>query len=89
MIDNFLQQFIKGPTHIAGNKLDMLLSNWPEIIEHVSTLTPEESTFPSDHYLVIFSIRQKFKRAMRVQRKAFSYKREDFQDFHRLYRMLH
>jgi hypothetical protein len=21
MIDNFLQQFIKGPTHIAGNKL--------------------------------------------------------------------
>jgi endonuclease/exonuclease/phosphatase family metal-dependent hydrolase len=58
---NFLQQFIKGPTHIAGNKLDLLLSNWHVMIEHVSTLTPEESTFPSDHYLVNFSIRLKSK----------------------------
>ena len=84
MKDNFLQQFIKGPTHIAGNKLDLLLSNWPVMIEHVSTLTPEESTFPSDHYLVNFSIWLKFKRARRVQRKAYNYKRADFQDLHRL-----
>jgi hypothetical protein len=83
MKDNFLQQFIKGPTRIAGNKLDLLLSK-PEMIEHVSTLTPEESAFPSDHYLVNFSIRLKFKRARRVQRKAYNYKRADFQDLCRL-----
>ena len=29
MGDNFLQQFIPGPTHLAGNKLDLLLCNWP------------------------------------------------------------
>jgi hypothetical protein len=83
MKDNFVQQFIKGPTRIAGNKLDLLLSK-PEMIEHVSTLTPEESTFPSDHYLVNFSIRLKFKRARRAQRKAYNYKRADFQDLCRL-----
>jgi hypothetical protein len=71
MKDNFQQQFIKGSTHIAGNKLDLLLSNWPVMIEHVSTLTPEESTFPSDHYLVNFSIRLKFKRAMHLMRKKY------------------
>jgi hypothetical protein len=54
------------------------------MIEHVSTLTPEESTFPSDHYLVNFSIWLKFKRARCVQRKAYNYKRADFQDLHRL-----
>ena len=27
MEDNFLRQFIKGPMHIAGNKLDLLLCN--------------------------------------------------------------
>ena len=48
-------------TRFAGNKIDLLLSNWPVMIEHVSTLIPEESTFPSDHYLVNFSIRLKFK----------------------------
>ena len=35
--DNFLHQFIKSPTHIAGNKLDLLLSNCPETVENVTT----------------------------------------------------
>ena len=33
--ENFLQQFIPGPTHLAGNKLDLLLCNWHEVIESV------------------------------------------------------
>ena len=65
MKDNFLQQFIRGPTHIAGNKLDFLLSNSPEIIDNISTFTPVECKFPSDHYLVNFSLRLNFKRVMR------------------------
>ena len=35
MGDNFLKQFIPGPTHFAGNKLDLLLCNWPEVIGSV------------------------------------------------------
>jgi endonuclease/exonuclease/phosphatase family metal-dependent hydrolase len=79
MKDNFLQQFIRGPTHIARNKLDFLLSNSPEIIDNISTFTPVESKFPSDHYLVNFSIRLKFKRAMSVKRKSYNYMRANFE----------
>lgn len=52
MEDNFLRQFIKGPMHIAGNKLDLLLCNFSEVIDHVSTTRPLQNDFPSDHYLV-------------------------------------
>ncbi len=34
--DNFLQQFTLSPTHIAGNILDLLLCNTPNIIGDVS-----------------------------------------------------
>ena len=34
--DNFLQQFIKGPSHIASNKFDLLLCNEPEVIHVIS-----------------------------------------------------
>ena len=59
--DNFLHQFIKGPTHIAGNKRDLLLSNCPEIVENVTTHAPGH-VFPTDHYSVKFSVKLKFKR---------------------------
>lgn len=49
MEDNFLRQFIKGPTHIAGNKLDLPLCNFSEVIDHVSTTSPLQNEFPSDH----------------------------------------
>ena len=52
--DNFLQQFISGPTHIAGNKLDLLLCNSPEIIGDVSAFLPE--CFPTDHYVVSWKL---------------------------------
>ncbi|CAB4033096.1 Hypothetical predicted protein [Paramuricea clavata] len=44
--DNFLHQFIKGRTHINGNKLDLLLSNCPEIVENVTTFTPGQGKAP-------------------------------------------
>ena len=31
--DNFLEEFITGPTHVRGNTLDLLLCNCPEIIQ--------------------------------------------------------
>ena len=58
--DNYLCQFVPGPTHIAGKKLDLVLCNWLKIIENVLTFNARESIFPSDHYVVEFQIRLKF-----------------------------
>ena len=69
--DNFFQQFILGPTHIAGNKLDLLLCNSPEIIGDVCTSRPE-------CYIVEIDIQLKFKRAMPVKRQMFDYKNGKF-----------
>jgi len=52
MGDNFFQQFIPGPTHIAGNKLDLLLCNCQEVIEDVLAFHLWEKRFPSDQYVV-------------------------------------
>ena len=48
--DNFLHQLIEGPTHIAGNKLDLLLCNCPEYIEHINTFKTDD--FPPITYLL-------------------------------------
>ena len=79
MGDNFLQQFIEGPTHIAGNKLDLLLCNCSEVIGDVSTTRPEQCDFPTDHLIVEFTIRQKFRRAKPAMRRVFDYKQGDFE----------
>ena len=80
MANNFFQQFIPGPTHIVGNKLDLLLTNWPEIIDYVSTFHPREGLFPSDHYAVEFMIKLKFKRAIGVKRQVYDFKNGNFDD---------
>ena len=80
MANNFFQQFIPGPTHIVGNKLDLLLTNWPEIIDYVSTFHPREGLFPSDHYAVEFMIKLKFKRVMGVKRQVYDFKNGNFDD---------
>ena len=77
--DNFLQQFILGPTYNEGNKLDLLLCNCPEIIVNVDSSTPEQSKFPTDHYIVEFQIKLNFKRARKVNRKVFNYKLANFE----------
>ena len=71
MGDNFLFEFVQGPTHIAGNKLDLVLCNCPEVIEGVSTHSPGVCEFLSDHYIIDFSIRVKFHRANPVRRIAY------------------
>ena len=76
--DNFLQQFILNPTHIAGNILDLLLCNTPNIIGDVSLSHPESCGFPTDHYIVELEIHLKFKRATPVKRQVFDYKNGNF-----------
>lgn len=60
--DNFLCQMIEGPTHVAGNTLDLLLCNQSETIINVSTHSPGMTGFPSDHYIIDFSLIIKFQR---------------------------
>ena len=45
--DNFLQQHIVGSTHSGGNKLDLLLSNHPEVVHDV------RGFFPINNFQVI------------------------------------
>ena len=78
--DNFLQQFIKGPTHVRGNTLDLLLCNCPEIIKNVTTLPPQQANFPTDHYIIEFQIQQTFRRADVVSRNVFKYKQAKFDE---------
>ena len=52
--DNFFQQFIPSPMHIIGNKLDLLLTNWPEIIDYILTSHLREGLFPSNLYAIEF-----------------------------------
>ena len=78
--DSFLHQFIMGPTHIAGNKLDLLLCNYPETIGNVSTLKPQSCNFPTDHYVIEFQVKLKFTRAKPVRRRVYDYKRGNFGD---------
>ena len=42
------------------------------------TWSPEQSNFPSDHYIVDFEIQQTFRRANTVTRNIFDYKRGNF-----------
>ena len=67
-----------GPTHVRGNKLDLLFCNCPEYIKNVMTWSPEQSNFPSDHYIVDFEIQQTFRYANTVTRNIFDYKRGNF-----------
>ena len=46
--DNFLTQHIVGFTHSVGNKLDLLLSNHPEVIHDARALSDEQ--FPTLSY---------------------------------------
>ncbi|CAB4006426.1 Hypothetical predicted protein, partial [Paramuricea clavata] len=78
--DSFLQQFISGSTHIDGNKLDLLLCNCPEIIKNVSSLPPEQLTFPTDHNIIEFEVQHSFRRANPVTRTVFDYKRGNFDE---------
>ena len=66
-----------GYTHIGGNKLDLSLSNNPEIIRDVRVLCDEQ--FPSDHFPIEFVIKQSFKRAYRVRRRIYDFRSGQFE----------
>ena len=78
--DNFLEQLITGSAHRDGNKLDLLLCNYPEIINNVTLSTSEQFGFPTDHHIIEFEIQQTFPRAKPIKWTIFDYRRGKFED---------
>jgi hypothetical protein len=76
--DNFLQQFVEGSTHDAGNKLDLVFCNRAEAISNVLTSPSDEHNPPTDHYIIEFNICTKFTRAKPVRRFIYDYNHADF-----------
>ena len=76
--DNFLYQFVDGPTHIAGNKLDLVLCNCPDVIDDINVRSSEECGFPTDHFIIDFNINLDFRRTKPVKRTVYDFRNADF-----------
>ena len=62
------------PTHRSGNRLDLILSSNPSIFSDIFT----EDTFPSDHFIVYFSVALNSKRLAPVQRTVYNYNKANW-----------
>ena len=51
-----LSQLICEPTHIAGNMLDLILTNIPDYIFNVNVHSVPPLSIPSDHYIITFDV---------------------------------
>ena len=49
-------QLICEPTHIAGNTLDLILTNIPDCIFNVNIHSEPPLSIPSDHYIATFDV---------------------------------
>jgi len=49
-----LQQLVEEPTHIAGNILDLVLTNVPEKVSNLTVNTKSPYPIPSDHFIITF-----------------------------------
>ncbi len=67
-----------GPTHIAGNKLDLVLCNCPDVIDDINVRSSEECGFPTDHFIIDFNINLDFRRTKPVKRTVYDFRNADF-----------
>lgn len=51
-----LSQLITEPTHIAGNTLDLILTNIPHHIVNITVHSETPLMIPSDHYIITFDV---------------------------------
>ena len=72
-----LEQLISEPTHIAGNTLDLLLCNQPNIISDIEVM-PRGSICSSPHYSIKFKVKLKYKRLKASKRKVYNFKKANF-----------
>ncbi len=72
-----LTQSIIAPTHIKGRTLDILLSNYPQLISNLS-VSSQESVCKSDHYPIFFDIKTNIKLKSGPKRKIYNFKRANW-----------
>ena len=72
-----LDQFIRTPTHIKGNTLDLVLTDKPQLLSNVKA-TELDKPCKSDHYNVTFQLNSKVKRLKVPKREVYNYKRADW-----------
>ena len=80
-IDSFaelgLRQHIKVPTHTKGNILDILLTNFDNIIANVK-VKDHLSVCYSDHFPITFSVLGRVKRISLPKREFYNFKKADW-----------
>ena len=74
-----LSHLVDFPTHRLGNRLDLILSSVPESF---SDIFSEENTFPSDHFLINFSLSSP-EILHKPPRSVFNYKKANWLDLKR------
>ena len=75
--DLALSQLITEPTHKSGNTLDILLTDYPELINNIKIFPP--GTFvSSDHSLICFYVQYFIKRSKPKKRNIFNFKRSNW-----------
>ena len=82
-VDSFnelgLKQCISRPTHLKGNTLDILLTNFDDAISNLSVLE-HDSVCKSDHFPMHFNIRCNVKRKTSAKRQCYNFKRANWDD---------
>ena len=80
-VDSFnelgLKQIISEPTHLKGNILDVLLTNYDSAISNLSILE-HDSVCKSDHFPIHFNICCNVKRKKPVKRQGYNFKRANW-----------
>ena len=56
------------------------MCNHPEVIENVTAVSPEEHNFPTDHHIIEFQVKLRFKRAKPITRTTYNYEHGNFND---------
>ena len=67
-----LTQRISGPTHRAGNTLDIVLSNI-DSLQHTNTYTVLPSNLSSDHYMLTLYFEQVLCKPTKTHRQWYNY----------------
>ena len=71
-----LISLINTRTHKAGNILDLILTNRPDLIRNVS-IEPDKIC-PSDHYTLSFDIHKAKNRKKTIRKRVFAYSKGDW-----------
>ena len=74
-----LTQIVTSPTRISTNNssstiLDLIITNFPEHVQNLELLTPNEIHFQTDHSLLVFDVTIKLKNLPKSSRMIYDYR---------------